>query len=215
MDILGVGPLELLFILIIALIVLGPSDMVKAGRTIGRFLRRVVTSPTWRMVQQTSRDLRNLPNALMRDAGLEEEAQRIKDSLKIDDIQGELDELRDIQKQAQTDLTEWTTPPSIDPRLASEVAEPEPVEDQAIVDAPDEAAPAPGGAPPAAEAEGEDGTIEEPPDEGSPDEGSPDEGSPDEGSPGEDLPGEVPPVEDSPAEDTSIADPATDEGEET
>ena len=32
MEILGIGPLELFFILIIALIVLGPNDMVKAGR---------------------------------------------------------------------------------------------------------------------------------------------------------------------------------------
>ena len=38
MEILGIGPLELIFILLIALIVLGPGDMVKTGRTIGRFL---------------------------------------------------------------------------------------------------------------------------------------------------------------------------------
>jgi len=84
MDILGIGPLELLFILIIALIVLGPNDMVKAGRTAGRLLRRVVTSPTWRMVQQTSRDLRNLPNTLIRDAGLEDDVKNIKEGLKVD-----------------------------------------------------------------------------------------------------------------------------------
>jgi Sec-independent protein translocase protein TatA len=36
MDFLGVGPLELLFILLIALIVLGPNDMVKTGRTLGK-----------------------------------------------------------------------------------------------------------------------------------------------------------------------------------
>jgi uncharacterized protein YjiS (DUF1127 family) len=73
MEILGIGPLELFFILIIALIVLGPKDMVKAGRTIGRFLRSLVTSPTWRAVSRTSTELRNLPNKLIRDAGLEEE----------------------------------------------------------------------------------------------------------------------------------------------
>ena len=73
MDILGVGPLEFFFIIIIALIVLGPRDMVKAGRSLGRFLRRLVTSPTWQVVQQTSRDFRNLPNRLMREAALDEE----------------------------------------------------------------------------------------------------------------------------------------------
>jgi hypothetical protein len=70
MEILGVGPLELALILIIALIVLGPKDMVKAGRTMGKFLRKVVMSPTWKAVQQTSRDLKTLPNRLMREAGL-------------------------------------------------------------------------------------------------------------------------------------------------
>src|SRR4030067_1108161 len=78
MEFLGVGPLELVFILIIALIALGPQDMVKAGKTVGKFLRQVVKSPTWHAVQQTSRDLRYLPNKLMREAGLEEEMQDLK-----------------------------------------------------------------------------------------------------------------------------------------
>lgn len=72
MDILGVGPLELIFILLLALIIMGPKDMVKSGRTIGRFLRKIVTSPSWNAVQKTSREVRNLPNRLIREAGLEE-----------------------------------------------------------------------------------------------------------------------------------------------
>ena len=72
MEILGIGPLELFFILLIALIVLGPGDMVKAGRTLGRFMRRIITSPEWRTVQKASRELRYLPNRLMREASLED-----------------------------------------------------------------------------------------------------------------------------------------------
>jgi Sec-independent protein translocase protein TatA len=68
MEILGVGPSELVFIVIIALIILGPKDMQKAGKTIGKFLRDVVTSDAWKMFQQTSRELRTLPNRLMREA---------------------------------------------------------------------------------------------------------------------------------------------------
>lgn len=137
MDILGVGPLELLFILLIALIVLGPGDMVKAGRTIGSFLRKVVTSPTWRLVQQTSRDLRNLPNTLIREAGLEEEAKRMQDSLNIKDlekdIQKELDGLKDIEKETQADLSDWTTPPDPDQSPTKSQTN-EVIEDQAIVE---------------------------------------------------------------------------------
>jgi Sec-independent protein translocase protein TatA len=72
MEILGIGPLELIFILIIALIIMGPKDMAKAGLTIGRFLRKVVTSPAWGTVRRTSKELKYLPNRLMKEAGLEE-----------------------------------------------------------------------------------------------------------------------------------------------
>jgi Sec-independent protein translocase protein TatA len=109
MDILGIGPLELIFILIIALIVLGPSDMVKAGRTIGRFLRQVVTSSTWRAVTRTSDELRTLPNKLIRDAGLEEDFKEIESATK----QAIPPNLNSDLSKWQEDIDTWTTPPSI------------------------------------------------------------------------------------------------------
>jgi len=72
MEILGIGPTELLFIVVLALIILGPRDMQKAGRTIGKWLRQVVTSDGWKLFQQTSREIQTLPNRLMREAALEE-----------------------------------------------------------------------------------------------------------------------------------------------
>ncbi|MBI3152238.1 MAG: hypothetical protein HYZ21_08905 [Chloroflexi bacterium] len=71
MEILGIGMSELIFVIIIALIVLGPRDMQKAGKTIGKWLRSVVTSDGWKIFQQTSRELRTLPNKLMREANEE------------------------------------------------------------------------------------------------------------------------------------------------
>src|SRR5690349_3685304 len=71
MDIFGIGPGELVFVFIIALIILGPRDMQKAGRTIGRWLRTLVSSDGWKVFQQTSRELRTLPNRLMREANEE------------------------------------------------------------------------------------------------------------------------------------------------
>ena len=71
MEILGVGPSEFVFIVIIALIILGPKDMQKAGKTIGKWMRNIVTSDGWKMFQQTSRELRTLPNRLMREANNE------------------------------------------------------------------------------------------------------------------------------------------------
>ncbi|HEX8990331.1 MAG TPA: hypothetical protein VF784_01510 [Anaerolineales bacterium] len=72
MEFLGIGPSELFFIILIALILLGPRDMQKAGRTIGKWMRRIVTSDGWRLFQQTSREIQTLPNRLMREAALDE-----------------------------------------------------------------------------------------------------------------------------------------------
>ncbi len=98
MDFLGVGPLELIFILIIALIVMGPKDMVKTGRTMGVFLRKIVMSPTWRAVQQTSKDIRYLPNKLIREAGLDEQAEELKK------LSSDVNELGKIQTDLRNDF---------------------------------------------------------------------------------------------------------------
>jgi sec-independent protein translocase protein TatB len=72
MEILGIGAPELLFIIILALIVLGPKEMQKTGRTIGVWLNQLVNSEGWRAFQRTSREIRNLPTNLMRNANIEE-----------------------------------------------------------------------------------------------------------------------------------------------
>src|SRR5512142_2547070 len=92
MEILGIGPSELLFILIIALIVLGPRDMQKAGRTIGKWLRRIVTSDGWRVFQQTSREIQTLPNRLMREAALEDQLKDVQNTIRkpLDDLKQDL-----------------------------------------------------------------------------------------------------------------------------
>jgi sec-independent protein translocase protein TatB len=87
MEILGIGPSELVFIVIIAIIVLGPRDMQKAGRTLGKWLRRIVTSDGWKLFQQTSREIQTLPNRLMREAALDElrqTEQELKKPLSVD-----------------------------------------------------------------------------------------------------------------------------------
>jgi sec-independent protein translocase protein TatB len=90
MEILGIGPSELLFIVVIALIVLGPRDMQKAGRMIGRWLRKVVTSDGWRLFQQTSREIQTLPNRLMREAALDE----------LREVQNDLRQPLDMKRRA-------------------------------------------------------------------------------------------------------------------
>jgi sec-independent protein translocase protein TatB len=98
MEFLGIGPLELLFILLIALILLGPKDMAKTGRTVGRTLRKVVTSPYWRTINQTSKEIRNLPTRLIREAGLEE-------------VEQDLNSLKKTTAEIQKTIRESTTLP--------------------------------------------------------------------------------------------------------
>lgn len=111
MDLLGIGPLELAFIVLIALIVLGPKDMVKAGKTIGRVLRTIVTSDNWRTIQQASKEVRDLPNKLMREAGLEEIQNQLPKAKAIGSELG-LDDLNNLNRETQDELTDWTTPPA-------------------------------------------------------------------------------------------------------
>ncbi len=57
MEILGIGLPEMAFVLLIALILLGPKEMLQASRTIGRALRKFVTSPTWQAMRTTGKDV--------------------------------------------------------------------------------------------------------------------------------------------------------------
>jgi sec-independent protein translocase protein TatB len=71
MEFLGIGASEFVFIILIAIIILGPKDMQKAGRTIGRWLNQLVHSEGWKIFQRTSNEIRNLPTNLMREANME------------------------------------------------------------------------------------------------------------------------------------------------
>ncbi|MGB9639456.1 MAG: Sec-independent protein translocase subunit TatA/TatB [Anaerolineales bacterium] len=112
MEILGIGPLELFFIILIALIVLGPSDMVKTGRMIGRFLNKLIHSPTWKTIQRATQEIKQLPTTLMREANLEE---AIKDIPSPNDIlkDAHLDDVTNSLKKTNQDISEWLTPPQI------------------------------------------------------------------------------------------------------
>lgn len=80
MDILGIGPLELLFIAVIAIIVLGPKGMVKGASEAGKTIRKVVRSPIWRDVVDTSREIREFPRKIAREAGIEQDLEELRRS---------------------------------------------------------------------------------------------------------------------------------------
>jgi len=81
MNILGIGPLEIAFILILVIIIFGPKDLEKAGKTIGRTLYQFIKSDTWKTINQTTREIKNMPNRLMREAGIDELQKMTKEDL--------------------------------------------------------------------------------------------------------------------------------------
>ena len=104
MEFLGVGPSELIFIIVIALIVLGPKDMQKAGRTIGRWLNQLVRSDGWKAFQQTSREIRNMPTTLMREANME-----------MAEMEKEIRKATDLRPNAPASTPTRNLPPPTEP----------------------------------------------------------------------------------------------------
>jgi len=81
MNIFGIGPLEIIFVLIIGILVLGPEGMIEAGSKLGKFLRSIIRSTWWQNIRKGVSEIQYLPQRLIREAELEE-----------------LNELRDLTK---------------------------------------------------------------------------------------------------------------------
>ncbi len=84
LNILGVGPPEILFFIVLLLLLFGPQDLARMARDIGRFVGRITRSEGFQNVQRASQEIRNLPQRLVQEAQLEDlrqEAQTIKNAV--------------------------------------------------------------------------------------------------------------------------------------
>ena len=118
MEIFGVGILEVILILVIAIIVLGPEGMIKAAHSIGVFMRKVIKSPIWSQLMDTQRELRDMPTRLVREAGLEEdikELKRTQQQLRNVDIKGAV---ASAVKDAGLDEDYPRVRPAVEPTIA-------------------------------------------------------------------------------------------------
>lgn len=80
MEFLNIGLPELLFILLLAVVLIGPKDLVKFSRAAGKFLYRLFRSEAWVAVRDTSREIQDFPARMVREAGLDETLRGIKPS---------------------------------------------------------------------------------------------------------------------------------------
>ena len=92
--------MELIFILILAFIVLGPNEVVNAARKMGRTISRIVRSPEWSSIMNTSKEFRDLPSKIVREAGLDGTLDEIKED--VGEIQEGLNEQIDLTDQKDT-----------------------------------------------------------------------------------------------------------------
>lgn len=84
LNILGIGPPEILFFIVLLLVLFGPKDLARMARDIGRFVGRVTRSPNFQTIQQASQEIRNLPQRIVQEAQLEDiqrETQELKDAV--------------------------------------------------------------------------------------------------------------------------------------
>ncbi len=72
MDFLGIGLPELGLILVVALLVLGPKDMVSTARRIARTIRALTQSEFWRTTREAWKMAKDIPTELLRESGLDE-----------------------------------------------------------------------------------------------------------------------------------------------
>ena len=103
MELFGIGPLELIFIFIIILLVLGPKDIEKTARNAGRLINRVNRSPNYQVVRRASEELRNLPARLAREAQLDE----LKDLANLDQVKAELKNTANTIGRLDQPLDAW------------------------------------------------------------------------------------------------------------
>lgn len=74
----SLGPLEIIFVILIGIIVLGPKETAKLGGKLGKLMRNVATSDWWRGTQDIFDEIKYLPHKLMREAQLEELGEELK-----------------------------------------------------------------------------------------------------------------------------------------
>lgn len=75
--------MELIFILVLMILLLGPEGMKRTIRQIGELIRDVRQSSLWKDIQILIRETQDLPIRLAREAGFEEQLEEIKRETQI------------------------------------------------------------------------------------------------------------------------------------
>jgi Sec-independent protein translocase protein TatA len=72
MEIFNIGPMEIVWVVVLMYILLGPREMIRLTRRAGDAIRRASQSRYWKEIQASIREMRDLPTRLAREAGFDE-----------------------------------------------------------------------------------------------------------------------------------------------
>ena len=78
MEIFGIVPLELLLIVLIALIVLGPKELKNTAQKTAGWIKKIRQSEIW----TSTKEVMDIPNQVMRETGLDKEIRELQNLTK-------------------------------------------------------------------------------------------------------------------------------------
>jgi len=79
MKLFNIGLPEVLLLLILIFIILGPSRLVSSARSLGSWFRKVSKSQLWKEILSTSNEIKEFPQKIMKEADLDEEMNSLKE----------------------------------------------------------------------------------------------------------------------------------------
>lgn len=115
MKIFNVGASEIFLIVLLALVIFGPKRLVQVMRDSGKWLRSIGKSPLVRDFIRTTEDIRNIPNELLRESGLEQDIKEVQraaqEAARIDEIDAERTKQNETNETPAEDETPGILPP--------------------------------------------------------------------------------------------------------
>lgn len=100
----GLGLPEIMIIILLAFVLIGPERTQGVALSAGKMLRKVVRSDWWKEVNEITRAMKDLPTTLVRMADIEETQQELRETMReINDIsraevQGARSDLRKVAR---------------------------------------------------------------------------------------------------------------------
>lgn len=112
MKVLNVGALEILFIALLALIILGPKNAMKALGDFGSWIKNFRDSQIWQDLMNTQKEIRDLPKRMMDEAEIKNALADINSSLQYQKSTTKKKPHQEIEVNQESNQT--ITPRSID-----------------------------------------------------------------------------------------------------